>query len=253
MNENSTNTELLIQFLDGELPAEQLDSFNRTLEQIPALREELENLRMARETVKTYGLKNRIGSIHAEMMEELKTGTSRHTGMVRTIYSYSLRIAAVILVLFGLSIFYQYVSSTPEKLFMENYQAFDLHETRGATTSPISDLYKAGYTDSVIQFFNGLKAPQAEDCFLAGNAFLSKHQPGKAIETFLTLEQINQNTSSQPFEEDAEYYLALSYLDNKEPGKALPLLEKIHNDANHPYHKKVSAWFLLKVKKTSKG
>jgi tetratricopeptide (TPR) repeat protein len=253
MNENSTNTELLIQFLDGELPAEQLDSFNQTLEQIPALREELENLRMARETIKTYGLKNRIGSIHTEMMEELKSGSSQQTGMVRKIYSYSLRIAAVILVLFGLSIFYQYASSTPEKLFMENFQAFDLHETRGASASPISDLYKAGNMESVIQLFSNLKNPEALDYFLAGNAFLSQYQPGKAIETFLTLEQINLSTRSHSFEEDAEYYLALSYLDNKEPGKALPILEKIHNDANHTYHKKVSAWFLLKVRKTSKG
>jgi hypothetical protein len=250
MNENSTNTELLIQFLDGDLPAEQLESFKQTLEQIPALREELENLRMARETVKTYGLKNRIGSIHAEMMGELKSDTNRHNGMVRKIYSYSLRIAAVILVLFGLSLFYQYASSTPEKLFIENYQAFDLHETRGGSVSPISDLYKSGKTDSVIQLFSRMKNPQALDCFLAGNAFLSQHQPGKAIETFLTLEQINQNTRSHSFEEDAEYYLALSYLENKEPGKALPLLERIHNDVSHPYHKKVSAWFLLKVKKT---
>ena len=104
--------------------------------------------------------------------------------------------------------------------------------------------------DSVIQLFSGLKNPQASDYFLAGNAFLSRHQPVKAIESFLTLEQINSNSSSPSFEEDTEYYLALSYLDNQEPGKALPLLEKIHADPNHPYHKKVSTWFLLKVKKT---
>jgi uncharacterized protein (UPF0147 family) len=31
------------------------------------------------------------------------------------------------------------------------------------------------------------------------------------------------------------------------------LLEKIHNDPNHPYHSSVSTWLLQKVKKTIKA
>ena len=253
MNENSTNTELLIQFLDGELHGEQLEDFKKSIEQNASLREELENLRLTKEAVKSYGLKNRIHSIHSEMVQELKEKSSPQTGMVRKMYQYGVRIAAVIIILFGISVFYQYITATPEKLFNENYQSFELHETRGASANSLDGWYKKGNMDTVIQLFNGLKSPQAEDYFLAGNAFLSTHQPAKAIESFLAINQINKTANTHYFEEDADYYLALSYLGNREPRKALPVLEKIHADPSHPYNKKVSAWFLFKVKRSIKS
>ena len=50
------------------------------------------------------------------------------------------------------------------------------------------------------------------------------------------------------FEQDAEYYLAMSYLDNKESDKAMPIFKKIEADSDHPYNSNVSAWFLLNVR-----
>jgi tetratricopeptide (TPR) repeat protein len=170
--------------------------------------------------------------------------------MIRKIYQYGVRIAAVLIILFGLSVFYQYLTATPEKLFNENYQSYNLRETRGVSANSLEFWYKKGNMDSLIQEFNGLKSPQTEDYFLVGNAFLITHQPAKAIESFLAIDQINKTANTHSYEEDAEYYLALSWLDNKEPGKALPVLEKIHADPGHPYNKKVSAWFLMKVKRS---
>jgi hypothetical protein len=40
----------------------------------------------------------------------------------------------------------------------------------------------------------------------------------------------------------------MSYLRNREPEKALPILEKIEADPRHPYNSKLSKWFILKVK-----
>ncbi len=101
MNENSTNTELLIQYLDGELHGEQLETFKKNLEANPALREELENLRLAREAVSAYGLQKKIRSIHPEMMRELKVKTQPEPVITRMIFQYSLRVAAVLIILFG--------------------------------------------------------------------------------------------------------------------------------------------------------
>ncbi len=47
--------------------------------------------------------------------------------------------------------------------------------------------------------------------------------------------------------DDAEYYLALSYLKNNETAEALPLFKKIHNNKAHLYNNKVSSWFLRKL------
>jgi hypothetical protein len=249
MNENSTNTGLLIRFLDGELEGDELESLKKTLAENPALREELENLRMATEAVKSYGFRSKISLVHSGMMQELK-GEKPKTGISRMIFQYSIRIAAVLIILFGISITYQYINITPEKLFNENFQAFDLHETRGLPASTLEDLYKKWEMDAVIQQFNTLKSPQPEDYFLAGNAFLGTHQSARAIEAFTALQEFNKINHAHYFDEDAEYYLAFSFLGNQEPGKALPLFEKIYADPNHAYNKKISAWFLRKVKKT---
>jgi tetratricopeptide (TPR) repeat protein len=247
MNENSTHTELLIQYLDGELQGEDLNKVRKIIEENASAREELENLRLAKEASKIYGMKTRIGSLHAEMMQELKTP---QTGITRKIFQYSLRIAAVIIVLFSLSELYQYITATPEKLFSENYRAFDLHQTRGSSTTSLEDLYEKGDMADLIQEYNQLKSPQAKDCFLAGDAYLNTHRPDMAIEAYTRMEQINKTNNTHFFEEDAEYFLALGYLANNEPKKALPLFEKIHADPGHPYHMAVSTWFIIKVKKS---
>ena len=52
MNENSTNTELLIQYLDGELTGEELESIKKSIEEQDVLRQELENLATGKEAIK---------------------------------------------------------------------------------------------------------------------------------------------------------------------------------------------------------
>ena len=250
MSENSTNTDLLIKYLDGELEGVELESIKKNMETDPTLREELENLRLAREAVIAYGLHKKIQSIHPEMMQELRENTSKTPGITRMIFQYSFRVAAVLIVLFGISSLYQYYTSTPEKLFNENFHSYDLRVTRGSSNSSLEDLYEKGDMAGLINQFNNLKSPQATDYFLAANAYLNTHHADSAIITFLRLQNLNQTNHTHFFEEDTEYFLALSYLGNKEPAKALPLFEKIHANPNHPFHSAVSAWFLSRLKRS---
>ncbi len=247
MNEYSTHTEMLIRLLDGELNDSERAAVKKMIAENPSVREEFENLQIAKNAIHTYGLKSTIGSIHKEMMQEIKPPES---GLTRKIFQYGLRIAAVLIVLFGLSAVYEYITASPEKLFNENFHAYELHKTRGSANTTLEDLYEEGNMSGLIQQYNQLKSPEAKDCFLAGNAFLSTHRPSNAIEAFTRLEQINKANNTHYFEEDVEYFLALSYLGNNEPSKALPLFEKIHADPNHPFNSAVSSWFLLKIKRS---
>ena len=90
--------------------------------------------------------------------------------------------------------------------------------------------------DSVIWDFKNLSAPVPEEYLLTGIAYLEKNQPEKAIETFKILIQKNQNSKTDFFEDDAEYYLAMSYLDNQESEKALPIFEKIKADPENRHY-----------------
>ena len=251
MNNNYTTTELLIQYIDGELEGEQLDAIKKSIDEDDSTREEFERLQLAKDAVKSYGLKTKIGNIHQEMMDEHREGDLSKTGIVSMVLKYTLRIAAIAIFVTGSFSLYQYFTTSPEKLFNESFTAFSLHENRGLSTSALEDAYKKENMKEVIQQFNLLKDPKPEDFFLAGNAFLSTQKPAKAIAVFEALQQKNKINNEHFFEEDAEYYLALGYLDNNETEKAIPILEKINKDSGHPYNKKVTDWFLRKAKRIS--
>jgi hypothetical protein len=250
MSENSTNTDLLIRYLDGELEGAELESVKKDIEADPALHEELENLSLAKKAVTAYGMHKKIQSIHPKMMQELRENSGKGTGVTRMIFQYGFRAAAILIVLFGISVFYQYYTSTPEKLFNENFQSYDLRVTRGSSNSSLEDLYEKGDMTGLINRFNHLKSPQVADYFLAANAYLNTRRPDSAVILFVGLENLNRTNQTHYFEEDTEYFLALSYLANKEPVKALPLFEKIHANPGHPFHSAVSAWFLTRLRKS---
>jgi tetratricopeptide (TPR) repeat protein len=159
------------------------------------------------------------------------------------------KIYTLIIILFGISAIYLYVRPTPEKLFVQKYRPYEPHIMRGG--SKISDLkeaYSDGKMDSVLRAFKSMNSPEPEEYIMAGIAYLEKNEPTKAIETFEMLIQKNADSKSDFFEDDAEYYLAMSYLSNNESDKAMPIFEKIQADPENPYNSNVNEWFLMNVK-----
>jgi tetratricopeptide (TPR) repeat protein len=178
----------------------------------------------------------------------IKQNKSSKSPAAKLIFQYGFRAVTVLMVSLGLFVFYHFITVSAKKIFSENYQPYELRVMRGLTDSSIlKDAYKNGNMDSVIWEFNSLNSPQPEEYLLAGIAFLENKQPAKAIETFKTMIQKNTISKTDYFESDAEYYLAMSYLDNQEPDKAMPIFEKIQADTDHPYNTNVSEWFLLNV------
>src|SRR4030095_3925720 len=154
----------------------------------------------------------------------------------------------VLFILLGEFAFYLYMSR-PANLFSDHFRPYELHVYRGASDhSAVKEAYKKGNMDSVIWEFNSSNAPQPEEYLLAGIAYLEKKQPAKAIETFKVMIQKNANSKTDFFQDDAEYYLAMSYISNQESEKAMPIFEKIYADGENPYNSDVSEWFLQNVK-----
>ena len=249
MSENFTSTELLIQYMDGELQGETLISVENAIRLNPEVRAEFENLQSAREAVISYGLKKQVSELHNEMMSELKEENLPRIQPARSLLKRSLSLAATVLLAVGLYTAYQYLAASPDKLFRESYQPYSLHETRGSTPSSLEETYKKGDMESTVRQFESLASPVAQEYFIAGNAYLETKQFPRAIASFSALQQSNANRQTHYFEEDAAYYLALSYLGNNEPAKAIPIFEKINAEPSHPYHKKVSSWFLARLHK----
>lgn len=248
MNPNYTNTELLTKYLDGELKGEQLENLELRIKEDDNLQQELEDLKISMEAIKSYGLYKKVSSIHLDMMKEFRQQPLPQIGRANIFIKNTLKIAAAIFIILGSTLLYQYITLSPQSLFRDNFQAFTLHENRGNEIgSPLEQQYKLANYPQVIKLFQQLSAKTIQDYFIAGNSYLKRDNPAEAAKCFLSVGEINKTQQSHLYEDDAEYYLAMSYLENNEPTKAFPIFEKIHADKSHLYHTKVSAWFLRKL------
>jgi tetratricopeptide (TPR) repeat protein len=248
MNNNSTNTELLTKYLDGELQGEQLIRLEIRIKEDNNLQQELDNLKISLEAVKTYGLHQKVSSIHSAMMKEFNMQPLHYTGRTHKFIKYTLRVAATVIIILGGMLLYQYITLSSQSLFQNNFEAYSLHENRGIENgSALEQQYKLGNYPAVIESFRLLQTRTIQDYFIAGNAYLRQNNSLEAIKSFLSVQEMNKVQQTHQYEDDTEYYLAMSYLQHNETAKALPLFEKINADKNHLYHNKMNAWFLRKL------
>jgi hypothetical protein len=246
MNHNYTHTELLTKYLEGELKGEALQKLEVRIKKDHSLQQELENLKMSLEAIKSYGLYKKVSLIHADMMKELRL--QPHTGRTGRLVKSTLKIAATVFIILGSAFLYQYITLSPQSLFRNNFQAFTLHENRGnVMESALEQQYRLTNYPAVTALFQKLQTKTIQDYFFAGNAYLRQNNPTEAVKCFLSVGGINKLQQTHLYEDDTEYYLAMSYLQQDEPAKAYPLFEKIHADRSHLYHSKVSTWFLTKL------
>lgn len=250
MDNNYTNTELLIKYLDKELSPEETSQLEQEMKQNINLQQELENLSMAKNAVRLYGLKQRVGSLHAEMMQEINTApTSSRPGLVRLMVRRSMQVAAgLLLVLLGFGT-YQYLTISTDKLFIENYHPYELSVSRGISNS---DTLEKAYLEknflAVIKDFEALATGNQKQNFLGGQAYLETNTYLKAIACFNKVLSQNKAGNTNILQDDAQYYLALSYLKNKQVGQAYPYFQLIHHNPNHLYNDKVTGGFMRKLK-----
>ena len=252
MSNNFTNEDQLIQYLDGELTAQDAADLNAELARNPVLAAKLESLRQTQASIAMYGLRQTVGAIHQEMMGELgQAGPAPVVGMRQWLH-YAARIAAVLVLLAGSLVVYQYYTATPHSLYNTDALPYQWHETRGATISTLETDYNNHEYSKVIQDFKQLPAPNATAYFLTANAALQTAQPAMAISALAALQQQNTAAQTHYYEEDVVYYLALAYLQNNEPAKALPLFETIYAAKDHPYHSYTSRWFMMKLRRLAR-
>ena len=238
------NEDLLIRYLDGELSGDEKAALEARLQTDQRLHEQLTRLRIAIQAVKHLGTTRQVANIHGQMMHELKSGKKARPVPFNKVIRYTMAAAASILVLvIGIRI-YQASQITPGKLYDEAFVEFNSSDTRGSgdMSSEIEKNYRQKKYSVVINSVRSLNM-DARDSLLMGLSYLHEDRMSQAIGLFQRLA-----ASSNEFQPDAEFYLSLSYLKNKDYNKALPLMEKIVSDPVHLYHKQFDKDFVEKVK-----
>ena len=251
--DNSTQmNEELMRYLDGLMQADEKENFERMLAGSPELKTELENLQLAKSAVITFGLKNQVAEIHEQMMKELKNETPvKNITPARKIIRYSVAVAASVLLIFAGIEGYNFYKLSPSKLFSENYTAYELNTSRDANLpaeSPIEKAYREKNYNEVIRL-NTNSVLSIKDIFLTGISFLETGDAAKAISSFQLVLVDVKSGSNSILKDGAEYYLALSYLKNRDFDQAIELMAAVHENPSQLYKAKFTRKYINQVKK----
>ncbi len=244
MNNDSTNTELLNRYLDKELDEPDMEQVEKRLREEASLKIELERLKLTREAVRLYGLKEQIRSIRSDMKKNEQHPFKSKTSIVRNLTRWSMRVAAIlILLVLGIGV-YEYATLSSEKMYDQLYAPYELRNTRAQENlTPLESAFRKKDYANTITIFLSTKQHSTADYFFTGISYMEFNEPREAIPYFQTA----LKDSSGLYKDELEYYLALSYLFTHRFKEAKSLFEKIHSDPNHLFHDKVDKWLLVKL------
>jgi len=236
MNQMSENTkQMLEQYLDGLLSAEEAGNVEALLAADPMVKQEFQVLQLAIEAVRYAGLKEQVNAIHHEMMDQQKIVHSKPATII-SLTRYTMRVAAGLLFFVGAFGVYKYMSVTPQSVYQEYYQEYELGRTRGVESTTIENAFRNEKWNDVITIANAQTQTDNKYLFLSGVAFLETGNISEAINRLNTVIVSNSRTGDDYFNDEAEFYLSLAHIRNNNPGQANILLNRIKANKTHLYH-----------------
>jgi tetratricopeptide (TPR) repeat protein len=245
---------LLIDHLDQILTGDELDAAENLIRNDDEAAREWKLLQFTVANIKEAALYEQITAVKNEYNSNRQKINEQHRpgGIVRTIAQRILRVAAILLLVTISTALFKYISVNNTSIYDDYYSAYSLNTSRTVGNDNI--LYNAYRDKKWEEVIHIVKAADknSKHFFLAGIAHLELKQYSQAITSFNSVISKNYSSGDDYFNDEAEYYLALSYLASKEGDKALTILDKIKKDQNHLYNDAVNKmgldFTILKIK-----
>jgi tetratricopeptide (TPR) repeat protein len=240
----------MVLYLDGALSGADKKVMEELMAADPALKAEFESLQQTRAAVRYYGLKQKVGSLHNRMMKEMQSPVKRMSPGKKFL-RYSLATAASLVLLVGAYLAYNFFTLSPDKVFSANYSSFELSTLRdgdNADPTAVEKAFRELNYKEVLRIHDAGEDLTPKGEFLCGIAALELKDDTKAIKCFKEVLDAGVKTGQPVLVDEAEYYLSLGYIRNKDYDFALPILLKIKNEPEHKYNRAVSSRLIRKVK-----
>ena len=256
----ATTQEQLIDHLDNTRLSRGSDDMEKQPDADPETIREWSQLRLAVEGIRQAGLYEQIKSVKTEWLAQQVANTAvpafagakpaglQSTGLntagpkpagaiLRSITRTTIRVAACLFILGGGAAIYKYTMTNSAGIYAQYCSTYDLNTSRGAAPADeMDEAYKNKNWTAVTELFKKKKAKNNKTYFLAGMADLESKKYDDAIGMFQQVMAANSQSGSDYFEDEAEFYLAMSWLARNDVKEAMPLLDKIRADKNHLYH-----------------
>ena len=242
--------EQLVLYLDGSLEGAEKAALERLLETDPAVQAAYGRLQEARAAVQYYGIQQQVAALHGGMMRELRGGNHRGAA-VRKMFRYGMAAAASLLLILGTYLGYQFFRLSPDRVFSAHYRHYEAVTMRGNNVTENRDLlvaYQNGRYQEVTGRVDTMQRPSQQERFLGAMSAMESRDDTRAIRWLQEIISVNQRAPEPLLNDEAEYYLALTYIRNKDFDFALTLLEKIKDDPGHTYHSRVDRKLIRKVR-----
>jgi hypothetical protein len=233
------NEHILINYFDRTLEEREMreveDLINTDLE----VRKQWQYLQLAVEAVEYAALYDQVAAVKENFrtiqpIEVLQPSGKRN---VRVIMRPFIRVAAAVLALIVGTIGYKYFTVSATHVYENTFIAYSLSTTRGqATITDIEQAYRIQNWNGVIAAANLSSLADNKALFLAAMANLQLHHYAAANKLFEQVLSNNSRTGDDYFQDEAQFYLAMSNLADNHSAIAIALLQKIRADKNHLYH-----------------
>jgi|GEM_PF-544944 len=230
-----TTNEQLIDYLDRELDQKESSLIESRLKSDKILAGELEYMKLAIDTVRVEAIRSKVSSIRLSTGNVKNTSVVPASGIVRSMSKFSLRIAAILVMLMGITILYKYISVSSLSVYQKEYSNYELVNVRGESTnsSEVKAFLNKDWNKVVVANAAEISSSNQSN-FLAGMAELQLNHFPSAVNLFQTV--LNAKAIDNSYQEEAEYYISLAYLRNHEVNKAIQTLNKIKANPNHTYY-----------------
>ncbi len=240
-----SNEEILINYLDNNLEATDRLQVEELLRQDADAAKDLEQLQFSVALIREAGLKAQVAAVRNDYQSVAKVvpmeAQTGNTAVVRSLYKNVFRVAAMVLLLLGAAAIYKYSATDAAGVFEKNYSSFDLNTSRGNNNDgDIEKAYRNKDWNSVKTIFAANKENSTKAWFLNGMAELESKNYDKAIASFKEVMNQNKGKADEYFQDEAEYYLAMSSLAAGRTADGVTILKKIRADKNHLFNKKAS-------------
>jgi hypothetical protein len=231
------NEFLLIDHLDKNLSADDAMQVEARIRSDKALASEWEFLKMAVEAVELAAIREQVMSTRKSFEAVSLPAAQPAEGMVRRMYKTALRIAAVLILLTGISLFYKYNTVNNDSLYRQYFTDYTLNTSRGQDTpDALEEAYRHQNWNEVMATFNQESGKTSRSYFLAGMASLKLQNYAAAVADFEHILTGNTKSGERYFQDEAEYYLALAYLMDHQTEKGVSLLNLIRANKDHAYY-----------------
>jgi tetratricopeptide (TPR) repeat protein len=216
---------------------------------------ELQAHQAAAAAIQRNAVVSQVARIHQSFLEKRNGFATEETApvqarVVKRNFSYWWSAAAILIVIPALAFLFIYLSNSPDSLFAAQYQTYRMNVDRSASpvnNEPLANDYQNKKYDEVIADFGNLTSKSVTDKMITAFAYMELNNYEAAIPLLDGVIRSNVMTGAKLYQDEAEYYLALSYLKTNRIDQSYQLFKKIYADHEHTFNGRINKWFMMRL------